>query len=223
MVFSQGPIAALAPTFAEEDLVIRAKRGDRAAQEELARHFRRPAYLLALQLLGNPDDALDVAQDALLRFFTKIHRFQTGRPVQPWLLTIVRNRARDLMRRRRVRRSEPLASQDDEHYRPELIEPSAGPETHAHLSELRRKVWQALGQLSAAQKEILVLRDYQDLSYSEIAETLGIPIGTVMSRLHRSRAALAQLLAGEYGPNAGVPDGDETGKRPSGATRRSSP
>lgn len=192
----------MAPPLPEDELVSLAKEGDPSAWDELARRYRRPAYLLALQLLGNPDDALDVAQDALLRFFTKLHRFQDGRPVQPWLLAIVRNRARDLMRRRKVRRSEPLAGDDDQHYRPELVDPRLGPHRKAHQAELRRKVWQALGELSETQKEILVLRDYQDLSYSEIAEVLGIPIGTVMSRLHRARAAMARLLADEYGPDA---------------------
>lgn len=219
MALSQSSLAGIpAHPAAEEELVLLAKRGDLAAQEALARRFRRPAYLLALQLLGNPDDALDVAQDSLLRFFTKLHRFQSGRPVQPWLLTIVRNRARDLMRRHRVRRAEPLAGDDDQTYRPELVDPGAGPDTHAHLAELRRKVWTALGKLSEAQKEILVLRDYQDLAYHEIAEVLGIPIGTVMSRLHRARASLALLLAEDYGP-----DREASGSAPRGAETRRTP
>lgn len=184
----------------ENELVARAKDGDGDAWEELVRRYRRSAYLLALQLVGNPDDALDVAQDALLRFFTKIHRFQGQRPVRPWLLAIVRNRARDLLRRRRVRRAEPLES-DETTYRPELVDPGLGPEAASRQSELRRKIWGALGQLPAAQREILVLRDYQDLSYAEIAHVLEIPIGTVMSRLHRARASLRQLLQAEYGPD----------------------
>jgi RNA polymerase sigma-70 factor (ECF subfamily) len=151
---------------------------------------------LALQLLGDPDDALDVAQDALLRFFSRLDRFQQERPVKPWLLAIVRNRARDLQRRRRVRRAEPLAG-DAETYRPELVAPGEGPEGDLARRQLRRELWRMLGALAAPQREILVLRDYQDLSYAEIAQVLDIPIGTVMSRLHRARATLRRhLVAG---------------------------
>lgn len=178
----------------------RARSGDDDAREELARRYRRPAYLLALQLMGNPDDALDVAQDALLRFFTRLDRFKPGRPIKPWLLAIVRNRARDLMRRRRVRRSEPLP-EDSPTYRPELIDPASSPEDDYRRHELRAKVWRALVEMPPAQREILVLRDYQDLAYAEIAEVLDIPIGTVMSRLHRARASLRSLLCDDYGPD----------------------
>ncbi len=177
----------------DRDLVARARRGDEDAAGELVQRFRRPAYLLALQLLGNPDDAFDVAQDSLLRFFSKLNRFETERPVKPWLLAIVRNRARDLLRRKRVRKTEPLES-EPEHFRPELIDATANPERDVAQQQLREKLWQALAALPPAQREILVLRDYQDLSYAEIAHVLAIPIGTVMSRLHRARATLRQLL-----------------------------
>jgi RNA polymerase sigma-70 factor (ECF subfamily) len=202
MVLSAPPVAA--PAMPEGELVARARGGDRSAWDELARQYRRPAYLLALQLLGDPDDALDVAQDALLRFFTKLHRFRDERPVRPWLLAIVRNRARDLLRRKRVRRAEPLLS-DEETYRPELVDPGDGPEDDFAQRQLRRELWQRLAAMPAAHREILVLRDYQDLSYAEIAQVLTIPIGTVMSRLHRARATLARLLARAPGGHDGVP------------------
>ncbi len=181
-----------------DDLVLRARSGDREAREELARTFGRPAYLLALQLLGNPEDARDAAQDGLLRFFSRLDRLDPGRPVRPWLLAIVRNAARDLARRRRVRQASSL-EEANEDYGVELIDAAPGPEDLSRRGELRRKVWSALGELRDAEREILVLRDYQDLSYSEIAGVLGIPVGTVMSRLHRARRALGALLSGDYG------------------------
>ena len=112
MTLSSDLVVASVPEvpLGDRELVQRAKRGNRAAGEELAQRFRQPAYLLALQLLGNPDDALDVAQDSMLSFFTTLHRSNDNRPVKPWLLTIVRNRARDLMRRRRVRRTVPAGT-----------------------------------------------------------------------------------------------------------------
>lgn len=179
----------------ERELVRRARAGDAAACEELALAHRRAAYLLALQLMGNREDALDVAQDALLRFFTTLDRFRADEPVRPWLYSIVRNRCRDLMRRGRVRKSEPLEA-EPERWRPELVDSQADPYRDAARSELRQRVWQALGTISPEHREILVLRDYQDLSYEEIADLLRIPRGTVMSRLHRARKALAGALGG---------------------------
>jgi len=178
----------------DTELVVRARRGDGPAREELARRLRPPAYSLALQLLRNPDDALDCAQDGLLRFFGSLHRLDEGRPVKPWLLTIVRNRARDLLRRRRVRRHESLEPSDPDAPPRQIFDPAPGPRVRAERRELQRRVWKALGRVPDSHREILVLREYQDLSYSEIARTLNIPVGTVMSRLHRARKALREVL-----------------------------
>ncbi len=177
----------------EVDLVRRARSGDRAAQESLVHRHRRSMFLLALQLLGNRDDALDVVQDAFLRFFSTLQRFDVRRPLKPWLYQIVRNRVVDLYRRRRVRRHEPLDRGDDAPAL-QLRDLRVDPERDAARSELRSRLWQALDELSPKQREILVLRDYQDLSYAEIATTLDIPIGTVMSRLHGARQRLRKIL-----------------------------
>jgi RNA polymerase sigma-70 factor (ECF subfamily) len=189
-------VATLLPDPGERDLVRRARAGDAAACEALVQQHRRAAYLLALQLLGNREDALDATQDALLRFLTNLDRFQPEEPVRPWLYSIVRNRCRDLMRRAKVRRAEPLES-DDEHWRPEIVDGDADPELDAERAELRRRVFAALGRLGREHREILVLRDYQDLSYDEIARVLRCPRGTVMSRLHRARKALGAVLRAE--------------------------
>lgn len=184
------------PPTDEAEVVSLAQAGDEEACQTLAVRFRRPAYLLALQLLGNPDDALDVAQDSLMRFFTTLGRFDGQRPVLPWLLTIVRNRARDLQRRQRVRRTESLDAVVES---PRLTDHRRNPELETYQRELQRKIWQGLIRLDRARREILVLRDFQDLSYAEIAETLDIPVGTVMSRLHRARRGLRRVLEEELG------------------------
>lgn len=184
-----------APMSAESQLVTRARAGDPAAREELAQEHRRAAYFLALQLLGNPDDALDVAQDAMLRLFMSLNRFDSRRPVRPWLFQIVRNRVVDLYRRRKVRAHDSLdALYEDGTPRHDVPDESVDVERDAQRSELRARIWKALAQLTQAQREIIVLRDYQDLAYSEIAATLSIPIGTVMSRLHSARKALRRIL-----------------------------
>ena len=182
----------------ETALVIRARDGDAAAQAELAERHRQSIFFLALQLMGNREDAMDVAQEALLRFFRTLHRFDCHRPVRPWLYQIVRNRVVDVYRRRRVRRHDSLDATDPEgNAYIELVDHTVDPERDAARSELRVRILQALAELSQIQREILVLRDYQDLTYAEIADTLNIPIGTVMSRLHGARKKLRQKLQGE--------------------------
>ncbi len=180
----------------DPQLVVRAQSGEREAREELARRHGRSAYLLALQLLGNPADAQDVAQEALLGFFAGLRRLDPERPILPWLFTIVRNRARDHWRRQKVRRAESLDAVGEGLGR-QVVDERADPEADAHRAELRRRVWRALGELPPAKREILVLRDYHDLTYAEIASVLEIPLGTVMSRLHGARKALrAGLVPG---------------------------
>lgn len=186
----------------EKELVRRATRGELQARDELYRRHRQAVYLLALQLLGNSDDALDVMQDAMLRFFGNLHRFDLDRPVRPWLFRIVRNRVLDLFRRRKVRRSESLETlgDDGEAQTTEFVDGSVDLERDLAQTQLRRRLWAALQQLTPNQREIVVLRDYQDLSYQEIAETLAIPVGTVMSRLHGARQRLRLILGSEMRP-----------------------
>lgn len=192
LVLLTGRSAAAETDTADQTLVLRAKAGQSEAREALARRFRRPAYLLALQISRNPDDALDIAQDALLRFFDRLHRFDHAQEVRPWLFAIVRNRARDLWRTRSARPSEPLESDPDLSL--QVADPAPGPEQQADRQELRRQVWRAIGMLSRNHREILVIRDFHDLAYAEIARVLDVPVGTVMSRLHAARTALRTRL-----------------------------
>lgn len=200
MILSK-PIAHEATVHSDPDsitdgeLVLRARSGDRHAQALLSQRHRKAMYFLALQLMGNPDDAMDVVQDALVRFLTNLHRFDPKRPVRPWLYRIVRNRVVDLMRRRKVRRHDSIdATNEDGQPFMELLDPDVDLERDAGRSQLKARLWQALNLLTETQREILVLRDYQDLSYSEIAKNLGIPMGTVMSRLHGARKRLRGIL-----------------------------
>ena len=131
-----------------------------------------------------------------MRFFTSLGTFDRERRVQPWLCAIVRNQVRDLWHRRKRRPGEELGEAGEALAR-HLVDPTANPETDLRRNELKRRVWRALAELPAAKREIIVLRDFHDLSYSDIAGVLEIPIGTVMSRLHGARRQLrAQLEEG---------------------------
>lgn len=166
-----------------------ATKGDTRAREDLARECHRQAFLFALHLTRHREEAADVAQDAMLRFFGAIDRFDHERPIRPWLLQIVRNLIRDRARRARVRKVVPLEPVEGDL----VIEPPSpnpNPEATAERLQLQRLVWSCLDILNEEQREVLVLRDYNGLRYAEIAETIGIPSGTVMSRLHRARCLL---------------------------------
>ena len=176
-------------------LVARAKAGDGASREELAQRSGSAAYSFALQLVRNQADAQDVAQDSLIRFFSSLDRFDEQRPVLPWLFRIVRNRVVDLSRRRSLRRGPSLDTGSARGTAIDPVDREADPHRDSERRELQRRIWATLEDLHEAHREILVLRDYQDLSYRQIAEVLEIPQGTVMSRLHAARKSLrARLL-----------------------------
>lgn len=184
----------------ELDLLVRARAGESSALDELVRRHRRELFLLAMQLLGDREEAMDATQDALLRFITSLSRFRIGDPLRPWLFTIVRNRCRDLQRRRAVRKTDSLDADPEDVFVREPVSDAPSPEDDLLQRRMQREVWRGLRLLPDSQREILVLRDYQDLSYQEIADQLNVPIGTVMSRLHRARKALAEHLSSAGGP-----------------------
>ena len=153
-------------------------------QHELAR-LGNGAHALAIQILGNRDDAADAVHDALLSVLNRPAGYDAGKgPLKPWFMRIVRNRCLDLLRRRRPA-GEPVE---------EIADQAAGPEQIVETHERDRVLEMALAAIDPAQREIIVLRDYMDLSYADIARVLEIRKGTVMSRLHRARLALAKAF-----------------------------
>lgn len=155
-----------------------------AMKPELVR-LGNGAHALATQLLGNADEAADAVHDAFAAVLQRPTAYDARKgPLKPWFLRVVRNRCLDLIRRRR-----PGDDRLDE-----LSSPQAGPDQLVEAQQRDRDIHRALSQLSQDQREIVVLRDYMDLSYAEIANVLEIAPGTVMSRLHRARMALRQEL-----------------------------
>ncbi len=141
-------------------------------------------------MTGNPDDALDVSQEAMLKLFSHIRSLDRERPLRPWLFTVVRNLVRDLWRKRKLRRNEPLAVEVGPDLGHQIVDRAASPEDDAVTRQTRRRLWRAVSGLPTKHREILVLRDYHDLSYEELSRVLSIPLGTVMSRLHAARKKL---------------------------------
>jgi RNA polymerase sigma-70 factor (ECF subfamily) len=143
------------------------------------------AHVLATQMLGNADDAADAVHDAFAKVLMNPGAYDAGKgPLKPWFLRLVRNRCIDMIRRRRT------GSVDVD----ELKSPGTGPERSLEISQRDQELRRALAKLSAEFRQIIVLRDYMDLSYIEIATVLEIAQGTVMSRLHRARMSLKEEL-----------------------------
>lgn len=143
------------------------------------------AHALAIQILGNADDAADAVQDALATALARPGSYDDSKGrLKPWFLRVVRNRCFDLLRRRR-----PGDANVDE-----LVDAAANPEQDLVAAQRHKALHRALASTSIEQRQIVVLRDYLGLTYAEIADVLDIAQGTVMSRLHRARLRLKEVL-----------------------------
>lgn len=147
-----------------------------------------PRLYRALYLsVRNEEDAKDLLQDTMFRALKNFERYDPQQPLYPWLLTIGRNLSRN-----HFRKKETGTTSLPEHY--EILGHYRGPEESAIRSETSEEIFRALGSLKEEQRTILELKHFQDCSYQEIADILGIPIGTVMSRLYYARKELARIL-----------------------------
>jgi len=189
-----------ATTFDEATVICEASRGSRAAFEALVGAYQRKAYAIAYGFVGNREDALELAQESFARAFKAMHRFDTRMPFYPWLYRIIKNASLNHLAKRRRRGEVSLNALVASGY--DVPARGGGPREDAERGELRHAIAAALDRLSPDHREILVLRHLQELSYAEIASCLGVPQGTVMSRLHAARGKLRGLL--EQAPEAGA-------------------
>ncbi|MCA9754633.1 MAG: sigma-70 family RNA polymerase sigma factor [Candidatus Eisenbacteria bacterium] len=172
----------------ERDLILRCQRGEKAAFEPIVTRYMRRAAAFALGWVGNRDDALDLSQEAFARAYRAIHRFDADRPFYPWFHRILRNLCINHIGRSRYKREIPLEDAIP------VRSGTSSPQEDAERSELRKLVWEGIARVSEQDREILILREFQDLSYTEIADVLDIPKGTVMSRLHNARRRLRDRI-----------------------------
>jgi RNA polymerase sigma-70 factor (ECF subfamily) len=186
--------AASPPALSDEQLLARNAAGEREALEELFRRYRLVAYRVAYRLLGQEADALDAVQDGFIKALTHLSSFQGKSSFKTWLLRVVSNAALDLGRRRGRRETLSLdAAQGDDAQRKHALsfqDPTEGLER----ADLRHLLDDALATLPDAQRRTFILHADGDLSYREVAEVMGISIGTVMSRLFYARQKLRAYL-----------------------------
>ncbi len=176
---------------AEAAIIQRCQAGEKDAFGHLVKRYAGAAVGAAQMFLGCRDEALDASQEAFVRAWRHIKRFDLGRPFYPWYSRILRNVCMSRLRRRARRRTETLTDGHAVH------SPDSDPVFVAERNERREHLRLALMGLPLHHRDILVMNHFQGMSYRDMAETLGIPIGTVMSRLHNARKALREKLAGE--------------------------
>ncbi|MED5371075.1 MAG: sigma-70 family RNA polymerase sigma factor [Myxococcota bacterium] len=187
------------PTDAE--LVQRFKEGDRNAYSELVRRYQNRVFTLCLRYLrGDREVAEEVAQDVFMALFKALGEFRGDAKLSTWIYRVTINHCknRSLYRKRRAHgRHESIdgiPEDDDKPQRQLADESSPGSDASVHQREAKAFLQEALDAMDEEQRQIIVLRDIEDLSYEEISELLDLPKGTVKSRLHRARAELAKKL-----------------------------
>lgn len=190
-------------------LIARGQQGDRAAFNALVEKYQGAAYALALRMLGDPDTACDVTQEAFFSAYRALATFH-GASFRAWLLRIVSNGCYDVFRARGRQPATSLeallehddASSSDAHLPGGMVDPSWNPEETALRSETMRTIEAALLQLPPEQRLAIVLCDIQGLAYEEVARIMETPLGTVKSRIARARTQLRTLLTrqGELSP-----------------------
>ncbi len=183
----------------EARLIARLRAHELEAFEDLVSHFERPVYSLCFRLLGDAEEARDAAQETFLKVYRGLSSFRGESGLKTWIYRIAINQAMNQQRWwRRRHRDETISLDlnrgDAEPLSNLLPEKSASPEQLAIASERERSILRALAEVKPEYRITLVLREIEELSYEEIAETLGISIGTVKSRIARGREELRRRV-----------------------------
>lgn len=167
----------------------RLRAGDVRALEGCWRLYGERVLRLCANLLGNPDDAEDAAQEVFLKVFERAHQYQGESRFSTWIWRLTVNHCLNRMEREELRRGAPLPVRTED----EPVDDALSPPDAAHASEERESLYALLDRLEPAQRAVILLREVEGLAYSEIAEVLAVPVGTVISRLSRARERLVAL------------------------------
>lgn len=194
------------PALATDDLTLikRIKTGDQRAFKLLVERYQRKVYAVALGMLKDKEEAMDVSQEAFVRVYKYLDYFKADSSFYTWLYRITVNLSIDVIRKKRAMRGEPV--EFDETMEMDTSEAHLGslgsrlgtnPQKTALRRELATKIQDALEQVPEKHRAILLLREVEGMSYEDLSRTLEIPIGTVMSRLFHARTKVQKLLC-EY-------------------------
>jgi RNA polymerase sigma-70 factor (ECF subfamily) len=181
----------------DQTLVRASQRGDMAAFEELVARHRDRVYARAYSMMRNEEEAVDLSQEAWVKGWQRLAQFHGESSFGTWMTRIIINLCLDQLRKHKRQRAESIEAMDEESGGVERQMPvvTVNPTAGLERGELRQRIDQALGQLSYEHRTSLVLHEFEEMEYREIAKTMGCSIGTVMSRLFYARRKLAALLA----------------------------
>lgn len=185
-------------TLSDVELVKAAQRGDMVAFEELVARHRDKIYARAFSMMRNEEEAVDLSQEAWIKGWQRLKQFQGESSYVTWMTRIVINLCLDQLRKNKRQRAESVEEMDEESGGVERQMPmvTVNPAEGLERAELRQRIDKALGQLSYEHRTVLILHEFEDLEYKEIAKRMECSIGTVMSRLFYARRKMAALLAG---------------------------
>jgi RNA polymerase sigma-70 factor (ECF subfamily) len=180
------------PTDAIDTLIQRCLGGDQTAWEDIVRQHRRKVFNIAYKFTGRHDEAEDLTQDIFLKIFKSLHTFDRRANFQTWLVSVSRNLCIDHYRS--VRKERETMARDVDASQLSPISREQSPHRYVEQLDLRATIRRALAELPVSLREAVVLRDLKEFSYQEIADKLGLPEGTVKSRINRGRLELARQL-----------------------------
>jgi RNA polymerase sigma-70 factor (ECF subfamily) len=180
-------------------LIARAKSGDEIAYRTLLEKYERAVFSICLRMVRNRDEATDLAQDAFIKVFSMLERYNPSYAFSSWLFKITSNLCIDYLRKRRIETfamDEPISGDKGDIQR-QYEAPDPDPETEYIRKEKMERLSEAIENLPPHYRIMLILRHQENLSYEEIAESLEIPLGTVKARIHRAREMLKASLKGK--------------------------
>lgn len=182
----------------DEELIERFQNGDVYAFEQIVKRYKNQLLNFAYRFLGDIEDSEDIVQETFLRIFRKRNAYKNIAKFSTWIYTITGNLAKTELRRRKKRKLFSISSlgYDEKDY--ELPDHRRGPEEKADSVVKEEIIQKAIDGLSPKFKEVVILRDIQELSYEEISKILKIPLGTVKSRVNRARLKLQEILGDLY-------------------------
>ena len=180
-----------------EDLLKRAAAGDVDAFETLVLQYEKFIYNIAWRIMGNGEDAKDVAQEVVIKIYRNLASCASMEHMRAWVARITHNACMDELRRRKGKKPasyDEIVDLGDSEAAWQIVDPAQGPEALLLRDELARQIEEGLKMLSDEHRALIVLRDVQGLAYEEIAEATGTPLGTVKSRISRGRRNLKRIL-----------------------------
>ncbi len=183
----------------DRELISRAREGDETAFRALLDRYERPVFNICLRMLRSREEAEDLAQEAFMKVFGMLERYNPAYAFSSWLFKITSNLCIDTIRKRRIDTlpmDQPVQSESGEYAR-QYESPGDDPERVFAKGEKMKQLWDAIENLPPHYRVMILLRHQEDLSYEEIAETLDVPLGTVKARIHRAREMLKSRLEGK--------------------------